>query len=193
MDIPLDAPHYSAERDCRNDNCVIVQLPAQRAILRDKTRPRAERQLALKLVVHFYGDLHQPLHCAERNHDAGGNEVAVRLRDQHGIRNLHSVWDSDLVDENLKGADPEDHGGDLAKRVTGKERALWESVTDPTAMAEEGHQLAITFCYAGVPVGSGAPHSLNEKYIEAAKRVVEEQIQKGGVRLARALNEDLKN
>lgn len=202
VDIPLEAEGYRPERDCLNDNCVVAQLPAQRAILRDASRPLAERQLALKLVVHFVGDIHQPLHCAERGHDAGGNEVAVRLRDQHGIRNLHSVWDGDLVDENLGGADPEDWAAKLVTLITPAQRAEWEKVADPAAWANEGHALAVRYCYAGVPAGAPVPPhgkshsadavSLNDAYIEAGKKVVLEQIEKGGVRLARALNEDLK-
>lgn len=192
VDIPLDATAYDPARDCRNDNCVVVQLPLQRAVLRDRTKPLAERQLALKLVVHFVGDVHQPLHCAERNHDAGGNEVAVRLRDQHGIRNLHSVWDNDLLDELLEGKDPEEWGAAQSAQIAPAERTASAAEMDPMQWALEGHTLAVDFAYAGVPEKSPSPASLNAKYITAAREVVARQLRKGGVRLAQALNADLK-
>ena len=192
VDTPIDATGYSPDRDCRQDNCVIKQIDAQRAILRDRSRPLADRRLALKLVVHFVGDIHQPLHCAERNHDAGGNEVAVRLRDQHGIRNLHSVWDADILDENMESVDPEEYAAHSAEGITPAERASWESSMDPAVWAAEGYKLAQTMIYVGVPVGSATPYSLSAKYIETAKGIVHVQIRKGGVRLAAVLNADLR-
>ena len=66
------------------------------ATLRTRMRACADKQLALRFIVHLVGDLHQPLHVGKCC-DTGGNEVKVKWfgRDL----NLHSVWDSALVDE----------------------------------------------------------------------------------------------
>ena len=45
-------------------------------------------------LVHFVGDLHQPLHCADDN-DRGGNDVPVQLYTRS--TKLHAVWDNGLI------------------------------------------------------------------------------------------------
>ena len=69
-------------------------LAAQIAILKDASTPRDKRDEALRFVVHFVGDMHQPLHVGERG-DQGGNKVQVTLIDHP--TNLHSAWDSGLL------------------------------------------------------------------------------------------------
>src|SRR5690606_5001505 len=64
------------------------------AVLGDRSRPRAERLEALKFVVHFVGDVHQPLHAGHRD-DRGGNRFQVNLRGEG--TNLHAVWDHHLL------------------------------------------------------------------------------------------------
>ena len=78
MDIPFDDPKgFDRARDGRNGNNVIDAVDRQVKILADKAQPREKRVEALKFVVHFVGDIHQPLHCAERNGDRGGNKRLV--------------------------------------------------------------------------------------------------------------------
>lgn len=90
---------YDAARDCPGGDCVVEAIRAQAAILADRTRPREERIRALKFVVHFVGDVHQPLHASNTG-DRGGNDFQVSLddgsRDGKGS-NLHSVWDRELL------------------------------------------------------------------------------------------------
>src|SRR5438067_7271320 len=67
-----------------------------RAVLEDPKASLADKQLALRFVVHLVGDLHQPLHvgkCCDR----GGNDVKVTWFGKP--TNLHAVWDSQLVDD----------------------------------------------------------------------------------------------
>jgi hypothetical protein len=85
---------YDAARDCKGGNCVVEAIAAQAAVLGDRTRTNAERAQALKFVVHFVGDVHQPLHAGYA-HDKGGNTVQVSI-DGKGT-NLHSLWDSKLL------------------------------------------------------------------------------------------------
>ena len=93
VDVPYEAAGYDAARDCkpsRYGDCVVLALEQFRAVLDDSTRRpfdayNVEQQRkfrdALAFVVHFVGDLHQPLHAAERKHDAGGNLVLVTWED----------------------------------------------------------------------------------------------------------------
>src|SRR5262249_16710726 len=79
LGIPLDQPTYIAERDCaptEHGDCVIAALVRARAAIGDPGRTADQRREALKFLIHFVGDFHQPLHDIG-NHDRGGNEVAV--------------------------------------------------------------------------------------------------------------------
>ncbi|MDO5611442.1 MAG: S1/P1 nuclease [Pseudomonadota bacterium] len=85
--------HYEAARDCRGDDCVVEAIRKQAAILADPAQSTAARRDALKFVVHFVGDIHQPLHAGHA-HDRGGNDFQVN--DAGTGSNLHSLWDSRL-------------------------------------------------------------------------------------------------
>lgn len=98
--------HYAPARDCPNGDCVVAAINAQARILADRSRPRDERRDALKFLVHFVGDVHQPMHAGSRP-DKGGNEYQISLRTDlqpepyarlayvNGVQgtNLHAVWD----------------------------------------------------------------------------------------------------
>ncbi len=85
---------YDAARDCAEGKCIIAALAHYTQVLGDSTRPASERLEALKFVVHFSGDIHQPMHTGNRN-DRGGNRFQVRVADEG--TNLHAVWDTHLL------------------------------------------------------------------------------------------------
>ena len=113
VDLDPERCDYQPPRDCPGGNCVIAAIDAQRQILADTAQPPEARRDALKFLVHFVGDVHQPLHAgagpmAEGGDDAGGNKYQVSLRtavapEGRGARkqvaggpiptNLHTVWD----------------------------------------------------------------------------------------------------
>lgn len=94
LNLPEGTCDFVPERDCRNGDCVIGAIERQTAILGDRSRPHAERVQALKFVVHFIGDVHQPMHAGLAS-DRGGNDVQVNLEGE-GL-NLHSLWDRELL------------------------------------------------------------------------------------------------
>lgn len=94
VNLDADDCRYEAARDCPGGDCVVEAINAQVAILADRSRPRAERLQALKFVVHFVGDVHQPLHAGHA-HDKGGNTVQLNV-DGRGT-NLHAYWDSGML------------------------------------------------------------------------------------------------
>jgi hypothetical protein len=104
-DIPLAQPSAASVDQYCAEGCVVKALQNEIAILRDKTRPDAERSTALLWVLHLVGDMHQPLH-EEDNNDRGGNCVPVSFLDHKAEQrpngsygpNLHGVWDTDLVE-----------------------------------------------------------------------------------------------
>lgn len=122
VNIPIDAQGFDAARDCpAAKGCVVSALEQYRQVLADKSRVRPERAEALKFIVHFMGDLHQPLHNvidkdrdlanpenAGKNlpespeGDRGGNTKIVTWftedSNQFGCWNLHAVWDDGMID-----------------------------------------------------------------------------------------------
>src|SRR5437868_3530857 len=52
--------------------------------------------MALKFVLHFMGDVHQPLHAADHN-DQGGNQVKVLFGEHRAAQKLHAFWDTETV------------------------------------------------------------------------------------------------
>jgi hypothetical protein len=91
---------YDATRDCPYGDCVVAKIEEFERVLSDRQKPDRERLEALKYLVHFIGDVHQPLH-ASNDHDRGGNDVTVMFM---GLpTNLHAVWDSGIISPAVKG------------------------------------------------------------------------------------------
>jgi len=91
IDSPLADSNLDMARDCPHGDCVVAKTRQLLAVLKDAKADRAARQEALKFVVHFVGDLHQPLHDAD-NGDKGGNRRYVVF--DRRPDNLHWVWDT---------------------------------------------------------------------------------------------------
>jgi len=94
VDFRGPACEFQPAQDCRKGQCVVDGIAHYVAVLADRSRSDVVRLEALKFVVHFVGDVHQPLHAGSR-HDKGGNAWQVRF-DGRGS-NLHRVWDSGLL------------------------------------------------------------------------------------------------
>jgi len=196
-DIPLcEAPDYS--RYCKNGQCASAQIGRQLKILGDERARLPQRNRALKWVVHLVGDIHQPLHASNR-HDQGGNVVQVSFFGQrdnppYGNLNLHAVWDVHMVRRLLA-----ERGGERAfvsAPLSDGEKAAWGrgSISD---WIRESHEIARDSAYTALPVAASCGRKIagvveiDQAYYAKAAPVIEIQIKKAGVRLARVLNETL--
>lgn len=94
VNVPITEPRYDA-RFCPATGCVVSRIAEYRRVLADRGAPRADRQKALRFLVHFVQDLHQPLHVGDRG-DRGGNDLQVQFFGRGS--NLHRVWDTGLLD-----------------------------------------------------------------------------------------------
>lgn len=213
LDIPISETHYDPTRDCPKDECIIPKINEFVAILQDATKPAQDRLIALKYVVHFVGDIHQPLHAGE-NHDKGGNGISVKYDGQIASGagkyklTLHGVWDTTFIDRKAHftegpGMTQESLGTaseDLAKtlRTAIRQDPQWTATgLDPVLWAVESHDLARDVAYAGI-VGPGAASpdpndviALDQAYADRAWPVIERQLVKAGARLANTLNKAL--
>ncbi|SFS06115.1 S1/P1 nuclease [Sphingomonas jatrophae] len=178
---------------CKDGNCVSKQIERNARLLADQAVPVRERIMALNFLLHFVGDLHQPLHAGDHA-DLGGNQVKAAYGRIEGKRvNLHAVWDGYLADRALS-TPPADAPGILSQ-VTPAERAAWAqgSVED---WSREEWQVARDAAYASAVADPCGPKSdrvarLDEATIAKLVPVLREQVAKGGIRLARLLDEAL--
>ncbi len=108
-----DSTGFNLERDCPDEGCVVSAIIKYSYVLRDKSAPRKDRVEALKFVVHFVGDVHQPLHLG-RKRDRGGNDIKVRFFEND--TNLHSLWDSSMIRRTKKGWT--EYATELAAKIT---------------------------------------------------------------------------
>ena len=95
LNFPRGVCQFEAARDCQDGQCVVGAIERQRAILASSATD-AERLWALKYLVHFVADVHQPLHAGYQD-DRGGNTVQLRFLMRGS--NLHALWDKGLIEQ----------------------------------------------------------------------------------------------
>jgi len=184
IDIPLNVSAIDAARDCPNGGCVTVAIDRFVAVLRDDASTPEAKEEALKFIVHFVADLHQPLHCAD-DHDRGGNDVHVTFFGENA--NLHSVWDTLLIER--IDPDPGHYANRLDADLTDSTiRAFEQGTVEDWAL--ESHAVAQKVVYGVLPHGETL--DLRADYFQAAARATDLQLQKAGIRLAFILNEALR-
>jgi hypothetical protein len=184
VDLELDG--VDLNRACRDD-CIIDKIEQFRAELRNARIDPAERLLALQFLLHFVGDLHQPLHAAD-DHDQGGNRKIVSVPGI-GVETLHQAWDTEFVGR--LGAGATDIASRLIARITDEERRQWSRGT-PVDWALESFSVAKRHVYGLLPAPEGAHrYELPESYVADAIGTTGEQLSKAGVRLASVLNQAL--
>jgi hypothetical protein len=194
-DIPIFG-RASKRRYCENELCATEAIKRNRRILADRRRPDGERLEALSFLVHYIGDIHQPLHAAD-NHDKGGNDVKVIFlgaetypgRFGEPARfNLHGVWDTPLVGLALADGGRAAVVGMLNQRRSGANRF------DPDQWAQEAHAIAVHVTYWNLPVAiqpdtpPTAPVTVDQIYVDAALPVVRQQLARATERLVLTLN-----
>lgn len=192
QDVNICAP-FDLKPACVDGNCVSAQIDRDVALLRDRRTSRHDRVEALAFLLHFVGDLHQPLHAGEKN-DKGGNDVAARYGIYAPKRfNLHSIWDGTLAERAIT------TGPTLIRRYPAAERRRVQAGT-VADWSHESWQVAHDVVYASAlggdpcrPQGTGAPASvtLDEATIERIVPAARLEVKRGGLRLAKLLDRAL--
>lgn len=177
---------------CRDGNCVSAQIDRNFALLKNKKLPDHVRLEALAFLVHFVGDLHQPLHAGDRN-DRGGNDVKANFGIIPGA-NLHWIWDG-LIAERPLSAQP-----NILRIYTGAERSALAGGTSEDWSREAwalSRDIVYARAYDAAPCGPvlgeipGGLVTIDEADVAASRDTVRLQIQRAGLRLARLLGEAL--
>ena len=157
---------------------IIMAIDTCIKVLKNTNSSKADKVFYLKLLIHFIGDLHQPLH-AGRAEDRGGNDIQVQWFGEGS--NLHTVWDTKLI-ESYKMSFSE-LGDELDRSTTKKEiKKIQEgNIID---WLGESHNYAKKIYYS-VSAGDKLEYSYTYTY----NPILFEQLKKGGFRLAKILNE----
>jgi len=142
--------------------------------LRDPKAPLAERQQALRFAIHIIADLAQPFHVGNGT-DRGGNDVKVTFFGQP--TNLHAVWDSDIVDQDRWSAT--EWADNLHRQLTPGQLRAWSS-PDPLQWVADSAAIR--------PRLYPASPDLSWAYVYAHRQTLDEQLAKGGLRIAAWLN-----
>ena len=171
---------FDASTACAKDDCVVGAIAAQTRVLADRTRSDADRRDALKFVVHFIGDVHQPLHAGYAR-DKGGNDVQLQF-DGRGS-NLHSLWDSGLL--NAMQVDDAAHLQRLRALSLVVELPRDGRFPDAAGWAEASCRvMAQPGFYPGSP-------KLDAAYPARWSALVDERLRQAGTQLAAVLNATL--
>jgi len=195
------------------NDCVINKIDQFRAELKSGQIAGQEKLRALQFLLHFVGDIHQPLHVITRtdpaigHEDRGGNCVGIlRGNDTKPIK-LHSYWDTNLVEAALK-KDAAAAAKSVMSLLTAQNRQKWTGGS-ASQWAQEGYDIAKMKTYAGVvdhapaqtgyifPPFHGIPdkcgpsnvYKIVPAYDTTAMDAVKEQLAKAGLRLAEVLKE----
>jgi hypothetical protein len=185
---------FTYATDCVDDQCVVGAIANYtKRIVSSGTDGQVE---ALKFLTHFLGDIHQPLHVSFASDKGGNDEVGTFLN--YKDKNLHAVWDEYIIYERMDsdfGRSETQFLSHLVSRTTGdlaSKVSTWNKYAGSTSVdswATETAKLACEYAYTdenGNHIANG--FDLQTGYYKFVLETVEEQLVKGGIRLAALLN-----
>ncbi|MDE6206743.1 MAG: S1/P1 nuclease [Muribaculaceae bacterium] len=173
--IDAGVPYDQAPLEPKGD--VVTATREQIYILSDSAATRDQKVLALKILVHVVGDMHQPMHMGHYS-DRGGNNVKVRFFDRD--TNLHSIWDGSLMNSAHSWSYTE--WQQQLDRLNAEQEAA-EVAGNIDTWASQTHSIA-SRVYDYFPENSKVSYN----QIAAWSTTIEQQLLRGGLRLAHILN-----
>jgi hypothetical protein len=175
VNMKLDETYDTAEKNPKGD--LVTAISKCVTILKDKNSSEADQEFYLKMLIHFVGDLHQPMHVGTKE-DKGGNDFQVQWFGDG--TNLHAVWDTKMIESwNMSYLELADNANILSKKQV-------ESIEKGTVLdwVDEIHEITKEV-YSSAKKGE----NLRYRYSYVNFGIVREQLQRGGIRLAKILNE----
>jgi S1/P1 Nuclease len=197
QDSPPQNCSVDFNRDCGSDGCSISAMVNYTKRVTDESLSAADQNEALKFLVHFVGDIHQPLH--DEKLEVGGNDIDVSFGSDK--TNLHAVWDTNMI-EKQNGAATLPNAKALATKLTtyiktgnyttaSKGWTKGMNVDDAQGSSMIWAQDANTFvCSTVMPNGVSSVENkdLSGAYYQGAIPVIDELLARAGYRLAAWLN-----
>lgn len=170
--------HYGDETPSKHGD-IVTGIQKCIAVVQDKNASKEDRAFYLKLLVHFVGDLHQPMHVGYLE-DKGGNDIQVRWFSKG--TNLHRLWDTNMIESydmsytELSSNLPVLTKAERERIIQGD---LLDWVADSQKIAKE--------VYDSVEVGEKLGYTYMYEHFDTVKM----QLEKAGLRLAKLLDEIL--
>ena len=174
----IDAGVAYEEAELEPNGDVVTAIQSQIQVLKDKTSSTESKRLALKMLVHLVGDLHQPMHMGHKS-DLGGNRWTVQFFGKE--RNLHGIWDTDVLEGGHKWS-YEEWATEVDCIGKKQKKEICQGSVDDWGC--ETFALA-TEVYNCTPINSKLSYDYQARWIP----VIEQQLLKGGLRLAHILND----
>ena len=175
VNMPFGVKYDDSEKNSEGD--LVSGIAKCKAVILDKNASKDDKAFYLKLLVHFIGDLHQPMHVG-RAEDKGGNAIQVQWFNNG--TNLHSLWDSKMIDSfQMTYTEMAENADKISK-----EQIKYLQQGTIADWANETQTFAIK-AYASTEVGE----KLSYNYMYDNFGIVRSQLQKGGIRLAKVLND----
>ena len=175
INMDLDETYATATKNPKGD--LVTGINKCITVLKDKNSSEEDKVFFLKMLFHFVGDLHQPMHIG-RKEDKGGNSIQVQWFGQG--TNLHAVWDTKMIEDwNMSYLELANNAKELSKKQI-------EAIEEGTVVewVDEVHILTNKL-YESVKVGENLRYRYSYDYLGTAR----DQLQIGGIRLAKILND----
>ncbi|MEM7087882.1 MAG: S1/P1 nuclease [Bacteroidota bacterium] len=175
VNFPFDKTYDTHPKSEKGD--LIMAIKTCVSVLKSDTSTKEEKVFHLKLLVHFVGDLHQPLHVGKAA-DKGANDFQVEWFNEG--TNLHSVWDTKMIESyNMAYSEL---AANTARLSDGQLQLIKSG--DVHSWMAESRALCLDI-YANTKIGEKLSYRYMYKYVDVARS----QMQKGGIRLAVLLND----
>ena len=177
LNFPRGDCNYVPPRDCPDGQCVVAAINRYFLVLSDRRRSDTERTEALKFLVHFVADVHQPLHAGFGD-DRGGNDYQLNFEGK-GI-NLHSLWDARILGQGHREA------GEYAQALS----RLAPLAFDPTRHSDRpAVEWAQESCrIVSTPDFYPPKGRLDARYLQRNQATAERRLRQAGARLADMIN-----
>ena len=175
VNMPFHQSYEESDKNPKGDLITGINHCIQ--VLKDKNSSDEDKAFYLKMLVHLIGDLHQPMHIG-RAEDKGGNTIQVQWF-KRGT-NLHRVWDENMIDEwDMSYVELAANADDLTKKQIKaiEDGSILDWVNDTRKLTEK--------VYNSVEAGENLRYRYSYEYFP----IVRKQLQKGGIRLAKLLND----
>ena len=173
---PEEGTYAESKKDSAGDAVVAINTLVEN--LKSGELTPEEERVQLMMLIHIVGDMHCPMH-AGRKSDRGGNGTKVKYFGSQ--KKLHSVWDSEIVESAHRWGYSE--WQEQVDRATPKQVQAYMQGT-PNDWIEETVVLANDI-YENSATGT----NLSYDYVAQYAPIIEEQFLKGGIRLAKLLEE----
>ncbi len=174
---------YDRKRDCPHGECVVEVIKRFKNILSKDDFSAAQKEEALKYLVHFVGDIHQPLHLGNKI-DFGGGTIRVMYLGKTST--LHYLWDGGFI--NFEDQPLKPYSQKLSARISKEDKIEW-SRASIDAWANESRKYALEVAY---PLETSSRHGLYKNYITKSREMMELRLSQAGIRLSHLLNEGFK-